>query len=122
MVKEITTEGFEELESCLKKLEKQTVFVLFTGTPDANGASWCPDCVIAEPVIHKSLTFLPLDATFIHARVGERTFWKDHNNPFRTKMGITCIPTLVKWGKMKRLEDPQCADLELLKMLYESDD
>ena len=27
------------------------VFVLFSGSKDESGASWCPDCVTADPVV-----------------------------------------------------------------------
>ena len=45
MVKEIVVHGFEELIKTAEAEEKNKVCVLFTGTPDDNGQSWCPDCV-----------------------------------------------------------------------------
>lgn len=50
----------------------KSVIVLFTGTKNANGRSWCPDCVVAEPVVEKVIGQLKDDAslTFITAPVG----------------------------------------------------
>ena len=44
MVKKIEVEGYEALYESLKE-NTGTVFVLFSGSLDENGVSWCPDCV-----------------------------------------------------------------------------
>jgi len=123
MVREVTVEGVEELEEKLKNFNKKSdvVFVLFTGSPGQDGKSWCPDCVAADPVIDSSKTFIPDQATFIVCHVGDRPYWKDQSNPFRTRHGITCVPTLLHWAKGIKLEDQQCQNLELLKILYEEE-
>ena len=45
MVKEIEVHGFDELMKTTEAEEGNKVCVLFTGTLDDNGQSWCPDCV-----------------------------------------------------------------------------
>jgi len=120
MVKELKTEGIEQLEAVLKTLQGQTVFILYSGSLDDSGKSWCADCNTAEPAIKAGMPFVPANATFIHAYVGDRETWKNPTNPFR-KLGIKCVQTLEKWGEDKRLEEAQCADIELLKILYEED-
>lgn len=37
----------------LSKDKSKTVLLLFTGSKDNAGVSWCPDCVRAEPVIDR---------------------------------------------------------------------
>lgn len=55
MVKQETVTGFQALESALSKTAER-VFILFTGSKiKETGQSWCPDCVVAEPVIEKVL-------------------------------------------------------------------
>lgn len=41
------TKNYEEFVELVKTLEKskQQIFVIFTGTPNASGESWCSDCV-----------------------------------------------------------------------------
>ena len=51
MVQRLNLDGYD---ACLSKLESfskdQTVFVLFTGSKDSAGNSWCPDCVTGNPI------------------------------------------------------------------------
>ena len=35
-------------KSEVEKSKDKTVFALFSGSKDANGASWCPDCVTGK--------------------------------------------------------------------------
>ena len=59
------------------------VFVMFSGSKNADGVSWCPDCVTAEPVVNKCLESLPDDSHYLYVGVGDRTFWKDQSCIFR---------------------------------------
>lgn len=43
----VTVNGYEELKKTLASA-KGVVFVLFTGSKDASGKSWCPDCVVGS--------------------------------------------------------------------------
>ena len=45
MVMRINVEGCDALEKVLDENKDHTIFVLFTGSPDDTGKSWCPDCV-----------------------------------------------------------------------------
>lgn len=120
MVKELVVNGLEEFEKTVKNFsQNDTVFVLFTGSPGQDGKSWCPDCVTAEPVINSSKSYIPAHATLIVCHVGDRTYWKDPTNPFKNRLGVACVPTLMLWNKGMRLEESQCMDIELIKMLYE---
>ncbi|CAG5129577.1 unnamed protein product [Candidula unifasciata] len=122
MVRSITVDGYEALNNVLKE-QTGKVYVLFSGTPDADGVSWCPDCVKADPVIERNLEKAPSDAVFIHCHVGDRAYWKNQNNEFRKdpKFAIKCIPTLLKLGSRHKLEEEQCLNDDLIQMLFEDE-
>lgn len=48
MVYSHRTTNYEEFIALMKTLEesKQKTFVIFTGTPNESGESWCSDCVV----------------------------------------------------------------------------
>ncbi|ORE04926.1 DUF953-domain-containing protein [Rhizopus microsporus var. microsporus] len=94
------------------------VFVLFFGTevPETS-ESWCPDCVIADPLIRKAIS--PIEnAILLEAPVGARNEWKGNTtHPYRVRFGLSAIPTLFKWtkeGPGARLVEEDCADIEKL--------
>merc|ERR1712045_641592 len=49
-------EGFDAFKSKVEELSKEglPLFVHFSGSKE-NGVSWCPDCVVAEPIIESTL-------------------------------------------------------------------
>ena len=76
MVNIVKVEGFEAFQAKVAELAKTggDVFVMFSGSKvwksddpptttkesffksqDSNGASWCPDCVVAEPVVNQCM-------------------------------------------------------------------
>lgn len=123
MVETVTVEGFdafaEKLESY--KSSGRPIFVLFSGSKDASGKSWCPDCVVAEPVVKGALTKAPEDAVFLYVGVGGRDFWKDPMCIFRTdpRTKLKSVPTLMKVGGPQRLQEEQCAKADMVEMLFE---
>eukprot|EP00088_Acartia_fossae_P064936 TRINITY_DN7999_c0_g1_i3.p1 TRINITY_DN7999_c0_g1~~TRINITY_DN7999_c0_g1_i3.p1 ORF type:complete len:135 (+),score=33.72 TRINITY_DN7999_c0_g1_i3:36-407(+) len=122
MVKKFEVEGFENFKSKVEELSKAgTVFVMFSGSKNEKGESWCPDCVVAYPVVQDCLKQADEDAHFLYVGVGDRTFWKDPNCVFRTakETKLNSVPTLMKWGTPNRLEEGQCADPSLVSMLME---
>nr|AVK42937.1 thioredoxin domain containing-protein [Oncomelania hupensis hupensis]7XQ3_A Chain A, Thioredoxin domain-containing protein 17 [Oncomelania hupensis]7XQ3_B Chain B, Thioredoxin domain-containing protein 17 [Oncomelania hupensis]7XQ3_C Chain C, Thioredoxin domain-containing protein 17 [Oncomelania hupensis]7XQ3_D Chain D, Thioredoxin domain-containing protein 17 [Oncomelania hupensis] len=123
MVKEIHVEGFEAYSKAAEENNGKNIFALFCGSKDANGESWCPDCVTAEPVIARNLKYAPADSVFIHCSVGERAFWKDQSNVFRKDpvLKLKCVPTLLKPGTPQRLEEEQCADDNLVQMFFQEE-
>ena len=46
MVQVVKVEGHEAFKAAAKEHEGKTIFALFCGSKDANGESWCPDCVV----------------------------------------------------------------------------
>lgn len=123
MAKTVHVEGFDGYKSAVEENKGKEIFALFSGSPGKDGKSWCPDCVAADPVIESCLSKLPEDAVFIHCSVGDRPFWKDQHNVFRTNpdLRLKCVPTLMKIGKPQRLEEEQCANADLVEMLFTED-
>lgn len=119
MAGKLHVEGYDELQKALQDNQGNMIFVLFTGSVGADGRSWCPDCVKAHPVVEECLLFAPQSSLFISCGVGNREFWKDKSNIFRTRLGINCVPTLMLWGKGKKLEEADCSERDLVKMLFE---
>ena len=54
MANVVKVEGFEAFQAKIAELTKTggDIFVMFSGSKDSNGSSWCPDCVEAEPVVN----------------------------------------------------------------------
>jgi len=122
MVKKFEVEGFESFKAKAEELAKNgTLFVLFSGSKNEKGESWCPDCVTAYPVVMDGLKEADDDANFLYVSVGDRTFWKDPACVFRTakESQLSSVPTLIKWGTKNRLQEDQCADPALVSMMFE---
>ncbi|KAL4223905.1 Thioredoxin domain-containing protein 17 [Mactra antiquata] len=119
----IEVEGYNNFNTAVSENQGKTVFALFTGSHDANGRSWCPDCVAADPVIEASLSKLPMDSVFIKCSVGDRAYWKNQQNDFRIdpKLRLKSVPTLLKLGEPQRLEEEQCAKSDLVEMVFSED-
>ncbi|GAA5816505.1 hypothetical protein MFLAVUS_010034 [Mucor flavus] len=98
------------------------VFVLFFGTADAETSeSWCPDCVIADPLVRKAVLQVK-DSILLEAPVGGRDEWKGNTtHPYRVRFSVPAIPTLYKWstaGPGECLVEEDCADYaKLLKFV-----
>lgn len=62
-----------ELESLVDEHAKKTIVLLFTGTKLTDGKSWCPDCVVADPVIEGVVKQMSSDDSlaFITVPVGD---------------------------------------------------
>ncbi|RUP47163.1 hypothetical protein BC936DRAFT_146063 [Jimgerdemannia flammicorona] len=73
-----------------------------TGNEDpATGQSWCPDCVIADPLVRMYVRQVS-DSILIEAPVGPRSEWKGNmTHPYRTNKDtkLVAIPTLFRWTK-----------------------
>lgn len=80
------------------------VFVLFFGTEEPETSeSWCPDCVIADPLIRKAILQVE-NSILLEAPVGGRSEWKGNTtHPYRVRFGVPAIPTLYKWSAVSCL-------------------
>ncbi|XP_035228642.1 thioredoxin domain-containing protein 17-like [Stegodyphus dumicola] len=122
MAKIVRVEGYQPVKNAITEFSKShQLFLLFTGAEDAEGRSWCPDCVDAKPVIFDCLKYAPEKSVLVICSVGNRNAWKDPNNDFRKdeQLKLTCVPTLIKFNTPKRLEEEQCKSAALVSMLFE---
>ena len=87
------------------------------------GQSWCPDCVVAEPVIESTLEKEAKEPTnYLYIGVGGLAFWKDPNCIFRTDpmTKLKSVPTVFKWGSAEnRIEEEKCAKADFVAMLFD---
>lgn len=95
---------------------------LFFGSEDpATGASWCPDCVIADPVLRRACSTLRPDLMLHECPVGLRSEWKNQpQHPFRLHptTRLARIPTLlfIEQGMERgRLVEADCAKPEVVE-------
>lgn len=76
----------------------EALFLFFGSENPQTGDSWCPDCVVADPVVRKAITTARRDLTVYECPVGERADWKNQpGHPFRTapRFHLARIPTLI---------------------------
>lgn len=108
-MRHLTVESHDDLLKAIEdnKGSYTKIFLLFTGSKDEQGISWCPPCNAAEPVLKKALEEFeaeePEDASqtlFVKIMVGGMDVWKDLENPspFRKAFTLKWVPTLLKYG------------------------
>ncbi|EFO83442.1 hypothetical protein CRE_03102 [Caenorhabditis remanei] len=121
-LKHYTAQGYDGFKQTVETIGKgQRIVALFTGSKIlTTGKSWCPDCVVAEPVIDQIIKEPPVSETDVHfitVFVGNREVWRDPAVGFRTdpSLKLTCIPTLLEVGKKaKRLTEDQLTNKNLV--------
>ncbi|XP_064071613.1 thioredoxin domain-containing protein 17-like [Vanessa tameamea] len=126
MVTQIEIKGFDEFVKYTETIDDNgpPVLFYFSGSKLPDGNSWCPDCVVAEPMVKAFVSELNKNIIFVYVSVGDREYWKDRACPFRTdsRLKLMVIPTIIKWKGVQRLEGSQCGQRDLLQMLFEDDD
>ncbi|XP_038615462.1 thioredoxin domain-containing protein 17 [Tachyglossus aculeatus] len=118
---EVRVSGYDECAQALQENRGSPIFVYFTGSKNADGRSWCPDCEEAEPTVREALKNITEGAIFIYCQVGDRSYWKDPNNEFRKNLKITAVPTLLKYGTPQKLVESECSKADLVQMLFTED-
>lgn len=137
MAEQHQVQGFDNYFSKVKELQetegkksessRRPIVVMFSGGTDPlTNKSWCPDCVVAKPVVEEVVNGdLAKDFIYIYCDVGDRTFWKNQSNAFRKdeRTLLTGVPTLarlVKDNVTQKLVESQCANKSLIEMLFEN--
>ncbi len=89
---------------------------LFFGTEDPQtGASWCPDCVTADPILRRTISSQRPDLILYECPVGVRSEWKNQSeHPYRLHpiFHLARIPTLIfieRGLERGRLVEADCA-------------
>jgi hypothetical protein len=109
--------------------EAPLLFLLFFGSEvEETGASWCPDCVMADPVIRGTLSLITRRPVhLVECPVGSRAEYKGNAaHPYRRdpRVRLERIPTLIRWsrtGELGRLVEGACLDPEALLHLAAAD-
>jgi hypothetical protein len=113
-----------DLEPVLERAvrERQSALLLFFGSEDPQtGASWCPDCVTADPVLRKACRDLRPELTLYECPVGARSDWKNRpEHPYRQHpaLRLARIPTLLRLQdgcEVGRLVEGDCAKPEAVR-------
>ena len=63
---EVSVSGYEEFMQVVEQHSGKTIFAYFSGSKDAEGKSWSPDCVQAEPVVRGELKHVGEGCVFIY--------------------------------------------------------
>jgi len=130
-VTKVVVSDSAQLDAQLTAHAGQRLFVLFSGAPDASGASWCPDCNDAQPVIDAALekaaacgSGMPvvlLYAPLMRAEYrGNAAHWARVHPAFRLER----IPTLFKMGRSKpvgSLVEDACKSASAVEELVSDD-
>ncbi|MEK7416021.1 MAG: thioredoxin domain-containing protein [Planctomycetota bacterium] len=100
----------------LVREQNDALFLFFGSTDPGTGESWCPDCVVADPVLRRTLAANAPTLTVFECPVGARADWKGKmEHPYRTHPAFRVgrIPTLVRFRgglEIGRLIEGPCAD------------
>lgn len=113
--------GIKEFNRAVAQHPGKTIFAYFSISKAAEGKSWCPDYVQAEPVVQEGLKHVSEGYVLIYCQRGEKSYWKDPNNNFRKKLKITAVPTLLKYGMPQKLVESECLQENLVEMLFSED-
>ena len=121
-LKQVSCASFEEFEKAADehKASENVFWYFISNNDESTGEAWCPDCRKAKPVVDEAFAaHAPKPAVLITTICGERCYWNDQQNPFRTSdlTKITGVPTLLRVSTGKRLGDDECQDPEKVKAL-----
>ena len=97
---------FQTLKTLPLPTATTRIFALFFGSesPSTNNESWCPDCVIADPVIRSSIREVVKDVVLLECPVGQKLEWranKSHEYRVNPDLKIERIPTLIEFTSVR---------------------
>jgi hypothetical protein len=74
------------------------LFLLFTGSKDESGVSWCPDCTRAAPVVLTALEEYCPDSVLLVLNC-KRSEYRDQSFTYRVNelIQLTSVPTLIRY-------------------------
>ncbi|KAJ1371169.1 hypothetical protein KIN20_033070 [Parelaphostrongylus tenuis] len=120
---EVIADGYDEVKKAMSTATSGRVFILFTGSK-VNGKSWCPDCVIAEPIINsviKEEAFEINGRHFNHLLRWNKRILEGPCMPFSDRSFVqTHMYTnlIEKDKKYKRLLDDQLKNVNIVKDFF----
>uniref|UniRef100_A0A8P4GDR7 Thioredoxin domain-containing protein 17 n=1 Tax=Dicentrarchus labrax TaxID=13489 RepID=A0A8P4GDR7_DICLA len=111
---EVNVRGYDEFCQAVSERKGKDIFAYFSGDKDAQGKSWCPDCVKGNFIYILSLE-LPC------YNVVTRCVWKDQTNAFKKTLKLSGVPTLLRYGTPQKLVEEECFKAELVRMMFTED-
>lgn len=121
LYEEVKVHGYAEFCKAVSDRKGKDIFAYFSGDKDADGNSWCPDCVKAEPIVRGEIAHLPEGSVFIYCQVGQRDYWKNPNNDFKKTLKLSGVPTLLRYGTPQKLVEEECFKANLVRMMFTED-
>lgn len=127
----ITIELFNAFAELYEKYSKEqgtsdlkNLILLFVANDNPETKqSWCPDCVLAKPLIERMREKYQHDeqTALVYVRVGQRDEWKTPDNPYRLhEVKISCVPTIISLSNGLRLNGSECSDEDKVSHLFSS--
>ena len=122
---EDTSKMMEEWDKFLAE-KSGFLLVVFTGTMDADGNSWCPDCVVAKPKIKEVCEAVAGKVRVIVASVTRNEWRGNADHPYKKHSVFKCtgVPTMLLFeeeNEMARAENlDDFANEDLLTMFKEA--
>ena len=113
------------LAECEADLNGAPLFILFIGSKNKDsGVSWCPDCVVAEPVIKECLGEISGGCRLLLCPVDKEPFRNSPDYIYRcnNKIDLKCVPTLMKWIDglcSSSLNDEECQNRAVVRMFVQ---
>ncbi|KAJ1727436.1 hypothetical protein LPJ61_004569 [Coemansia biformis] len=99
--------------------ESRNVFVLFFGREQpASGVSWCPDCVIADPIVRRAIAKVE-GSLLLEVPVDPRSDAASPANVFRERKDVRLdrVPALLRWTaagpSQRRLVEDECREASI---------
>jgi len=114
-----------KLQTIFTSFPSSKYFVLFFGSEVQGGNSWCPDCIVADPVIKKAISKVD-NLVLVECPVGNISEYKNvPNHPYKTHKQIQLqrVPTLIAWtkeGPAARLIEDECKIQENIENLIKN--
>ncbi|XP_003375142.1 putative myosin head [Trichinella spiralis] len=96
------------------------IYVIFCGTRNQWGYSWCPMCTALEHYVKQLAYYLPEETLLIYVEVGTLEQFQDESNCFRKDevVKLRRVPTLMNWRTGERLVENESVDFaKLMKFM-----
>ncbi|KRZ09373.1 Thioredoxin domain-containing protein 17 [Trichinella zimbabwensis] len=92
------------------------IYVIFCGTRNQWGYSWCPMCTALEHYVKQLAYYVPEETLLIYVDVGTLEQFQDESNCFRKDevVKLRRVPTLMNWRTGERLVENESVDFSKL--------
>lgn len=123
-INKVVVHGAEEARKYLVNHKHGQLFLLYMSDKE-NEKYWCPDCEMAKDIVYNSFENAKKGSILLEIRVGNRDYWKNPENEFRTDslFYVDNIPTIMRYDGNNRsshfLSENSCRDQKLLDFVFQ---